>query len=233
MFVIPSVDIKEGKVVRIMRGDPRNVIISVDDPVKVAKTWVDKGAKFVHVVDLDAAFDLKSQTEIILDILEIGANFTVGGGIRDFDTAKIYIENGAWAVVISTMIFENTDDFEKLASKYPDKVIVALDFDEEFHVMIRGWKLKQKVKIFDMVELLRRNIKGFLFTSTFRDGTNLGIPKEHFRKITEFMPETGRISIASGGISSTEDLIFLKDCGFWGAVVGRAFYEGKINIFEI
>ncbi|MCS7214140.1 MAG: 1-(5-phosphoribosyl)-5-[(5-phosphoribosylamino)methylideneamino] imidazole-4-carboxamide isomerase [Candidatus Calescibacterium sp.] len=232
MFVIPSVDIKEGRVVRIFQGDPTKVILSENDPLEVSKRWLELGAKFIHIVDLDAVFGKEPQSQIISNILNLGVKATVGGGIRSFKTAEYYIKNGAWAVVVSTMIFENTRDFEKLLDKYPEKIIVALDFDENFKTATRGWKTLQK-EIFEITELFDKNFKGYLFTSIFRDGTGLGISKEHFKKIADFDFGKDKIKIASGGISSESDIMFLRFLGFWGAVVGRAFYEGKINIFEI
>lgn len=232
MLVIPAVDIKESKVVRIIRGDPRRTIISIDDPVEVSKKWFDRGARLIHIVDLDAALGFGNQFAIVEKVLRTGVKATVGGGIRDFKAAQMYIECGAWAVVISTMIFENPPDFEKLVGKYPDKVIVALDFDEDFRMAIRGWTEIRK-KIFELDDLFERNFKGYLFTSIFRDGTSLGISKKHFTDIAGFNFGANKIKIASGGICSREDLVFLRELGFWGAVVGRAFYEGKIDVFEI
>lgn len=232
MFVIPSVDIKEGKVVRILRGDPSNVIISLDNPLYVAKRWVELGAKFIHIVDLDAAFGLRSQAELVSKILELGINATVGGGIRDFKTVEFYIKSGAWAVVLSTLIFENQKDFQKILERFHQKIIVALDFDENFKAAKRGWTQKSQ-SIFELDWLYKENFKGYLFTSIFRDGTGMGIPRNHFKRISEFNFGSEKIKIASGGIGSKEDILFLKDLGFWGAVVGRAFYEGKLNFFEV
>lgn len=232
MFVIPSVDIKQGRVVRIRRGNPSDVIISIDNPVDVAKRWFELGAKFIHIVDIDAVFGSVLQVEIISKILALGISATVGGGIRDFKTAEFYIKNGAWAVVVSTMIFENLRDFEKLLEYFPEKVIVSLDFDEDFRAASRGWTQRSH-SIFELDWLYSKTFKGYLFTSVFRDGTGMGIPKDHFKRIAHFDFGSGKIKIASGGISSSEDIMFIKGLGFWGAIVGRSFYEGKINFFEV
>lgn len=231
MLVIPSVDIKDGKVVRILRGDPNNVLFSLENPVDVARAWRDRGAKLIHIVDLDGAIEGRNQKETIIRILNTGVNATVGGGIRDFATAKSYLEHGAWSIVVSTMPFENPGEFEKTLQEYADRVILALDFDEEFRLATRGWTTF-KERIFEL-KVIEKNFRGYLFTSIFRDGTNLGVPREHFKKISEFDFGGGKIKIASGGINSTDDLVFLRELGFWGAVVGRAFYEKKIDVFEI
>ncbi len=244
MIIIPSVDIKEGKVVRLVQGNPDKEIISIPNPEQVALMWKERGAKLIHVVDIDAAFGKENQTKIIEKVIKVGPKATVGGGIRDFKTAELYIKMGTYGIVLSTMFFENKKDFYKLQEKYPDKIILAFDFDEQFNISIRGWQNKVKLKLNDksqIEKLYLDKIKGFLFTAVFRDGTSKGIAMEHFRiisevfKITETKDEKKeeRIFIASGGISSYDDLKFLKNLGFWGAVVGRAFYEGKINIFEI
>jgi phosphoribosylformimino-5-aminoimidazole carboxamide ribotide isomerase len=244
MIIIPSIDIKEGKVVRLIQGNPDKEIISIPNPEQVAAMWKEKGAKLVHVVDIDAAFGKENQMKIIEKVINSGPKATVGGGIRDFKTAEFYIKMGAYAVVISTMFFENEKDFFKLQENYPDKIILALDFDEQFNISIRGWQNKAKLKLNDKSQIEKLNlykIKGFLFTAVFRDGTSKGVAREHFRTISEVFKITEtkdekkheRIFIASGGINSYDDLKFLKALGFWGAVVGRAFYEGKINVFEI
>jgi phosphoribosylformimino-5-aminoimidazole carboxamide ribotide isomerase len=222
MLVIPSIDIKEGRVVRLFQGQPDKEIISIPNPKEVAKMWNERGAKLVHIVDIDAAFGKENQVKIIEKVINSGPKATVGGGIRDFKTAELYIKMGAFAVVVSTMFFENKKDFMKLQELYPEKIILAFDFDENFCVSIRGWQNKTELSVADKSA------------------------KEHFQKISEVFKikevkekeekENGKdqkIFIASGGISSYEDLKFLKDLGFWGAVVGRAFYEGKINVFEI
>ncbi len=227
MFVIPSIDIKDGRVVRIVQGDPNREIISIDDPISVAQKWKDMGAKLIHIVDIDAAHDKQPQKKLIDQILKIGVKCTVGGGIRDRETASSYIRNGAWAVVVSTIIEEDPKEFMEIIKQFPQNVIVALDFDINFNLMIRGWKTTVRKNILS----LDIPVEKILFTATFTDGTGMGIPREHFKKITEKFKN--KLKIASGGIYSSEDLIFLKSLGFWGAIVGRAFYEGKINIFEI
>jgi len=249
MLVIPSIDIKEGRVVRLFQGQPDKEIISIPNPEEVAKMWNERGAKLVHIVDIDAAFGKENQVKIIEKVINSGPKATVGGGIRDFKTAELYIKMGAFAVVVSTMFFENKKDFMKLQELYPEKIILAFDFDENFCVSIRGWQNKTELSVIDKSKIEKldlEKIKGFLFTAVFRDGTSKGVAKEHFQKISEVFKikevkekekeekeKDQKIFIASGGISSYDDLKFLKDIGFWGAVVGRAFYEGKINVFEL
>ncbi len=235
MFVIPSLDIKDGKVVRLFKGDISREILSLSvSPVDVARLWIEKGAKFLHIVDINAAFERsEGQLDIIKEILALGVKATVGGGMRSFDKVRELVISGAWGVVISTLIFENKNEFQRIVREFGDKIMVALDFDENFFISIRGWKEKIKRTVFDVDDLIFMPIKGFIFTAVFRDGTCQGVPKEHFKKISEFFKDSGKILIASGGISSDDELIFLKSLGFWGAIVGRALYEGKIKVFEI
>lgn len=231
MFVIPSIDIKEGKVVRIYKGDPDKEIIAIDNPQSIAEIWKGKGARFLHIVDLDAVFGKQNQIELIKKILAVGVPSTVGGGIRNFEIAKRYIDLGAYAVVVSTMVIEAPAEFQRLIETFPNKVVLALDFDEDFRLATKGWKERSK-SIFDFLSAQYLSIRGFLFTAIFKDGTGEGIPKFHFKKISQEFSFKGKINIAAGGINSVEELYFLKELGFWGAVVGRAFYEGKINLFE-
>ena len=236
MLVIPSIDIKDGKVVRIFKGDPSKEIISLSSPYDVAVRWREKGARYFHIVDLSAVFSERKQNhfELIKKIISLGVPSSVGGGIRSIEDAKKYIDAGADSVVVSTMIEENPEEFVALAEKFTRKVLLALDFDEEFRFSLRGWREKSK-KIFEiMEEVADLPLRGFLFTAVFRDGTSKGIPREHFREISKLKGKLKEfVFIASGGVSMKEDLLFLKELGFWGAVVGRAFYEGKINVFEV
>ncbi|GBD03603.1 1-(5-phosphoribosyl)-5-[(5-phosphoribosylamino) methylideneamino] imidazole-4-carboxamide isomerase [bacterium HR19] len=235
MFVIPSLDIRDGKVVRLFKGDISREILSLNiSPVEVARLWIEKGARFLHIVDISAAFGRnQGQISIIKEILALGVRATVGGGVRSFDKVRELVSSGAWGVVISTLLFENKSEFQRIVREFGDKIMLALDFDENFFISIRGWKEKVKRTVFDVDDLIFMPVKGFIFTAVFRDGTGEGVPKEHFKKISEFFKDSGKILIASGGISSDEDILFLKSLGFWGAIVGRAFYEGKINVFEI
>jgi phosphoribosylformimino-5-aminoimidazole carboxamide ribotide isomerase len=236
MLVIPSIDIKDGKVVRIFKGDPSKEILSIPSPYDVALGWKEKGAKYFHLVDLNAVFGGQNQTEIIKNIISVGIPCSVGGGIRNIKIAEEYIISGADSIVVSTLI-ENYTEFLSLVEKFPKKVILALDFDENFRFALRGWEQKSEKKITDIIsDVSELPIGGFLFTAVFRDGTGEGVPREHFKHISEFLRSFENRDmkfIASGGITSVDDLNFLKELGFWGAVVGRAFYEGKINVFEI
>ncbi len=236
MLVIPSIDIKDGRVVRIFRGDPSKEIISLPSPYDVAVRWREKGARYFHIVDLNAVFSDRKQNhfEIIKKVISLGVPSSVGGGIRSIDNAKKYIDAGADSVVVSTMIVEKPDEFDALVRRFPQKVLLALDFDEEFRFSLKGWREKGK-NIFEVMEdVADLPLRGFLFTAVFRDGTNKGIPQEHFREISKFKDKLKEfVFIASGGVSTKEDLLFLKKLGFWGTVVGRAFYEGKINLFEV
>lgn len=224
MIVIPAVDIKGGRCVRVLKGDIEKEVLNAGDPVEVAHMWEKKGAEILHVVDLDAATGRGENRHVIKNILKsVKTKVQVGGGIRTLKEAEEILKWGAEKVVVSTIIAHNPDEFKKITKKLGESIIVAIDIAEDGTVMMKGWKEKY-------VEISRLQIDekiwGFIITAISKNGTLSGTDIELLKKTKSYL---GMFKvIASGGISSSDEIKKLENEGFFGVIVGRALYEGKI-----
>ena len=232
MEVIPAVDIMRGKVVRLVRGDPRRVSSyeHLGDPVSLARRWESEGARFIHIVDLDAALGMGRNLEAIESIVKsVTASVQVGGGIRSLDLARRLLLMGVKRVILGSLIFSDLSIVETLLEEFgDDRLVAALDHKGGV-IMIKGWGVSTGISVEDAAEKIRRlGVKLFLVTSIARDGTLLG-------------PDIGTLSrlcrrglkvIAAGGVRNIRDLLTLKRIGVHGVVIGKALYEGKISLSE-
>jgi len=222
MEVIPAVDIMKGKVVRLLRGDSK-LMSSYDhlgDPVHLAMRWEAEGARFIHVIDLDAALGIGRNLDVIEAIVNsVNVPIQVGGGIRDLEIARRLFSMGVERIIIGSLAFSDPSAVEALLDEFGAKrVVVALDHRRGI-VTIKD----------EAAENFRRlGVRLFLVTSVYRDGTLLGPDLE----ILSDLCRRGYEVIAAGGISSIEDLLSLKRLGVHGAVVGKALYEGRFSLNE-
>ncbi len=227
MKIIPAVDLLDGKVVRLVKGDPKNKIVYSDDPVGIAKKWESEGADALHVVDLDATLTRGSNASIVKKITEeVSIPVQVAGGIRSFDLAKRLLKS-VDRVVLGTLAYKEPASVEKLVKEFgSDRIVVAID-QMQGKVMINGWRKSAGINVLDAIRKFKEvDVRYFLLTSIDRDGTLLG-------------PDTGMLSkacsanvniIASGGISKNEDIIKVKQTGAYAVILGKALYDGKISI---
>jgi phosphoribosylformimino-5-aminoimidazole carboxamide ribotide isomerase len=232
MDVIPAVDIMKGKVVRLLRGDPKFVksYAHLGDPVTLARKWESEGARIIHVIDLDAALELGSNLEAIEEIVKaIKVPVQVGGGIRSLNRARTLLNKGVNKVILGSLAFEEPSTVKALLDEFgEDRVIVALD-NLDGIVRVQGWKTSAKVTVDDAIsKFSRMGVKFFLVTSVARDGTLSGPDFEGLERICR----QGISVIAAGGIRSLEDLLALKRLGVCGVVVGKALYEGSFTLDE-
>lgn len=231
MEVIPAIDLKDGQVVRLVRGDPRLLksYSYLGDPLSVAKVWINSGAKMIHIVDLDAALGYGSNLQIIEKMIKsFNVNFQVGGGIRSLDIAKNLFRMGAKRIIVGTMAFENKEALAKLLEEYSDeRIIVSLDhYGRE--VMLKGWKVYSKFDIFDAISnFLDSGVKVFLITSIKRDGT---LTSPDFNILSKICKIKNARIIAAGGVSKLEHLSILKRIGAYGVVIGKALYENRFTL---
>ncbi|WP_457623228.1 1-(5-phosphoribosyl)-5-[(5-phosphoribosylamino)methylideneamino]imidazole-4-carboxamide isomerase [Persephonella sp.] len=234
-FIIPAVDIKDGKAVRLYKGDPNAVTVYGTDPVSVAKQWEDKGAKHLHIVDLDGAFEGFPKNykivEKIIKNLSIPVEF--GGGLRNFEAVKRMFDIGIDKVVLGSLPYQNRTEFEKILDYFPEKTVVGIDA-KDGKVAVKGWVEKTEFtplefgKMFDDLA-----IWGFLYTDVNRDGSLEGPNIDGTKKLSENLNHP---VIASGGIGSIKDverLYELREYGIYGVIVGKALYEGKIKLEEL
>ena len=232
MLVIPSIDLMDGKVVRLLRGDPRQARFydDIGDPVTIAKTWESMGAQLIHVVDLDAALGRGDNVRIMREIIgAVKIPIQVGGGIRSIERARQLISLGAGRIVIGSLAFKDVNALEALLDEVgPERIVVALDHSMGI-VMIDGWRentgmeLREAAKIF-----IDMGVSFLLITSIQRDGSLTGPDIENLRKVLDL---NARV-MASGGIRCLEDIMALKELGVYGVIVGRALYEGRLDLRE-
>ena len=225
-------DLMSGRVVRLVGGRADRVLNfrGLQDPVAVAERWVEEGAELIHVVDLDAALDRGSNTDVILRIASrVDAEVQTGGGVRTLRKALELLEGGVWRIIVGTMAFRDREKLRKLLSSYgPERVAVAVDHSRGF-VRLRGWLEQTPITVVEAVEeLSAEGVEYFLVTDIERDGTLSGVKLDVLREVVE----TGVKAMAAGGVSTLDDLRRLKRLGVWGAVVGRALYEGRFTLRE-
>ena len=226
--VIPAVDIKNGKVVRLRQGRENEITFEAENPVRVAKNWIEKGAKVLHVIDLDGAFQGKLRHEReIREIISLGAEVHVGGGIRSLDLAEKLLNFGARRVILGTIAFERVDEVRKFAERWKDRVIIAID-TKQGKVAVRGWKEKTEISPLEFARIYEDCEVSFLYTNIDIEGLAMGINRENL----EFLRNIKRPFYVAGGISSIEDILFIKKLGARGAILGSALYMGKIKLEE-
>ena len=230
MKIIPAIDLMNGQVVRLYKGDPKQKTVYSDNPVEIAKKWEADGADMLHVVDLDATLGIGSNLSIIKKILEeISIPVEVAGGLRDesliLDVAKI-----SNRVVIGTLAFEDKELVKKLLlSLGPEKIVISVDH-KDGEIVIHGWQDSAGIKLIDAIkEFLEMGFTEFLLTNVSRDGTLEGPDLEFLEQACQ-LDNTN--VIASGGISNVDDVKDVKEKNAFGVILGKALYENKISIEE-
>lgn len=225
MKVIAAVDIMEGRVVRLVKGNPANKIEYSNDPVETAKKWELAGTDMLHVVDLDAAFSTGNNSKLIAKISEaVRIPLQIAGGIRSAEKVEEMLSI-ATRVVIGTMAYREQEVIRKLVKKNPGKIVISVD-QMNGTVMMKGWKESTGIRVADAIsQFIAIGIDEFLLTSIDRDGTLEGPDIKTLADASAF----ARI-IASGGVSSIEDVIKIKSVGCSSVIIGKAMYEGKVSI---
>jgi len=225
MKVIAAVDIMEGRVVRLVKGNPANKIEYSNDPIETAKKWELAGTDMLHVVDLDAAFSTGDNSELIAKISEaVRIPLQIAGGIRSAEKVEEMLSI-ATRVVIGTMAYREREVIRKLVKKNPGKIVISVD-QMNGTVMMKGWKESTGIRVADAIsQFIAIGIDEFLLTSIDRDGTLEGPDIKTLANASAF----ARI-IASGGVSSIEDVIKIKSAGCSSVIIGKAMYEGKVSI---
>ena len=230
MKIIPAIDLMDGQVVRLYKGDPKQKTVYSDDPIQIAKRWEADGADILHIVDLDATLGMGSNLPLIKKILdEISIPVEVAGGLRDeslvLDMAKI-----SNRIVIGTLAFKDKELLKKLlASLGHKKIVISVDH-KDGEIVIHGWQDGTGIKLIDSIkEFLEMGFTEFLLTNVNRDGTMQGPDLEFLEQACNL----GTINvIASGGISNVDDVKEVKEKNAFGVILGKALYENKISIKE-
>ncbi len=230
MMVIPAVDIKNKKCVQLIQGNPNKKHIELDDPLSVAERWINQGAEMIHLVDLDKAiYQTNTNEEVIKKIIKSASvPVQVGGGIRTVDDALNLIKIGAKKVILGTSAVKNPDIVEELSSKVGnEKIMVALDA-KDGKVVIKGWKEKTEYSPIEIGKILEDKGAGsILFTNVDVEGLLNGV---NVKPIMELVGALDIPIIASGGITTYDDLLKLKEVGVEGVVVGSAIYKNIMDL---
>ncbi len=230
MKIIPAIDLMNGQVVRLYKGDPNQKTVYSDNPLEVAKKWEANGADMLHLVDLDATLGRGSNLLIIKKILEqISIPIQVAGGLRDesilTDVSKI-----SNRIVLGTLAFKDKSILKKLLSNLgPEKIVISVDHIDG-KIVIHGWQKQTDIKLIDaMQEFLAMGFSEFLLTNVSRDGTLQGPDLEFLEQACQL--DKSHV-IASGGISNIKDVQDVKQKNAFGVILGKALYENKISIEE-
>ena len=234
MIVIPAVDIKNGKCVRLAQGRMDAETIFSDDPIAMALKWDIAGAEVIHVIDLDGAVEKhpRNLASIIEIVKQVNAIVQVGGGIRTLDTIEMYLNNGVQRVIIGTEAIRNPDLIKEACRLFPDQIVVGIDARDGL-VAIEGWTETTQTKAVDLAKTLEDcGVAAINFTDIHRDGMQTG------PNITETKRLAQAVSIpviASGGVSTLQDiknLLPLEPLGVIGVITGKALYSGTLNLKE-
>ncbi len=234
MIIFPAIDIKDGKVVRLFQGKFDEVTEYSGDPVVVAKNWQQKGAQWLHVVDLDGAKTGKMQNiDVIIAIAKkVSIPVQVGGGIRSREDVQRLIDGGVERVILGTRVISDRNFLVEMLALWKKKIAVSLDCADGF-VAQRGWTESSNVKAADFVKgLAGLNPACLIYTDIVRDGMLTGPDIVGLRALLSM---TEIPIVASGGVASIEDLKKLRALepeGLLGAIVGKAIYEGRVNLEE-
>lgn len=233
MDIIPAIDIREGKCVRLTKGVAGSETVYYENPMDAAMYWQNEmKAKRLHFVDLDAAIGLGDNSRLITDIIKnVKIKVQVGGGIRDIEKAIHYINAGADRVVIGTIAVKDPTFIPTLAKKLsPKQIIVSLDH-KNGKVAIKGWTEITSKSAYEMAKEFERNGAGYiLFSAVEADGTLLGPDIENTKK----MVESVKIPVyAAGGTRNRADIQALKEIGAYGVIIGKAFYEHHLDYRDL
>ncbi|GHE91682.1 1-(5-phosphoribosyl)-5-[(5-phosphoribosylamino) methylideneamino] imidazole-4-carboxamide isomerase [Aliiroseovarius zhejiangensis] len=231
MILYPAIDLKDGQCVRLLRGEMEAATVFNDDPAAQARAFQDAGCEWIHLVDLNGAFAGEpvngAAVEAILAAIDVPAQ--LGGGIRDMATIEGWIEKGLSRVILGTVAVENPDLVREAARAFPGKVAVGIDA-RNGRVATKGWATETDVMVTDLAKSFEdAGVAAIIYTDINRDGAMQGPNVE----ATAALARAVSIPvIASGGVSSLDDLIALRDCGasLNGAISGRALYDGAIDL---
>lgn len=230
--IIPAIDLRDGKAVRLYQGDYAQETVFDDDPVAVARRWEEQGASRIHVVDLDGArAGSPAQSAIVGAIAKaVGVPVQTGGGIRTLDDVSTLLALGIERVVLGTIAVENPDLVTDACRRHGEAIVIGIDA-RDGRVAVRGWREGSSINAIELArELIEGGAKRFIHTDIARDGTLEGpnlAAMEAFARAVAPVP-----AVASGGVSSVDDIRALASTGVEGVIVGRALYTGAVSLSE-
>lgn len=231
MLIFPAIDLYGGKAVRLYKGDYNQMTLYSDDPVSVARDFEARGAKWVHLVDLEGA---RNGTTPNIEVVRAIANSTllsceIGGGIRDMATVERYFEAGVARVILGTAAVTDEAFLAAAVAKYGERIAVGADI-KDGKIAIKGWIEKSDIDAYDFCEKMQSmGVKTIICTDISKDGAMKGANHSLYRTLSE---KYDMQLVASGGVSSMEDVERLAELDIYGAIIGKAYYTGAIALDE-
>lgn len=233
MLLIPAIDIKDGKCVRLRQGKMDEVTVFADDPAEIAARWIEQGARRIHVVDLDGALNGEpTNAEVVKRICEVSGSVPVqvGGGIRDEDTVEAYLAAGVQYVVIGTKAVTAPHFVADLCVEFPSHIIVGLDA-KNGKVAIDGWSKLSNHGVIDLAQHFERDgVEAIIYTDISKDGMMQGASLDSTRELASQITIPVILSGGVSGMADIEAACDLQDDGVMGAIIGRALYEGDLDL---
>ena len=232
----PAIDIKNGKCVRLLFGDLEKETIYGDNPLDKAIWFVDQGAEWIHIVDLDGAVKGKNENKVVIQkILKTLSNkvkIQIGGGIRDIETMDFWIQNSAERIILGTLATENSEFIQNLDKRYYKKIIIGADVRDGM-IASHGWINQSKINAIDLMNKFNPSIiNSVIYTDISKDGSLKGVSLNQTRRFAKSIPHS---VIASGGVGSIEEIQKLSSeisNGIVGVIIGRALYEKKFTFVD-
>ncbi|MBQ5834239.1 MAG: 1-(5-phosphoribosyl)-5-[Clostridia bacterium] len=229
MLLFPAIDLYEGKAVRLLKGDYANMTVYSDRPLEIARDFEAAGAKYIHMVDLEGARD--GSTPNLLTVAEVAEKtdlfVEIGGGIRNMETVERYFSVGVDRVILGTAAVTDERFLKEALDRYGERIAVGVDI-KDGAVAIRGWTESSGVDAFAFCEKMQKmGVHTLICTDISKDGAMMGTNRELYRMLSE------RFSlqiVASGGVSDIDDVTALSDLGLYGAIIGKAYYTGAIDL---
>lgn len=231
MLLFPAIDLYEGQAVRLYKGDYNEKTVYSDNPVEIGLDFKASGATCIHIVDLEGAKTGETPNlSLILNIKKKTGLFTeVGGGIRSLDTVGKYLDNGIDRVILGTAAVKDESFLKEAIDKYGDKIAVGIDIKDN-NVAIKGWTEDSGINAFDFFSKMQNlNVKTIICTDISKDGAMQGTNRELYKELSE---KFSMQIIASGGVSTLDDIKALNDMNLYGAIIGKAYYTKAINLKE-
>ena len=229
MLILPAIDLYDKKAVRLYKGDYEQMTVYSNNPLEIAKDFEKKGATFVHLVDLEGA---KNGTTPNIDIVRKIADYTsldieIGGGIRDEETIKKYLDLGVTRVILGTAAVTDSEFLERVTAKYKSSIAVGVDLKDGY-VAIKGWTEKSQKTADEFFSYLSSiGVKTVICTDISKDGAMEGTNRALYKELSE---KYSMDIVASGGVSSLEDIEALREMNLYGAILGKAYYIGAVDL---
>jgi phosphoribosylformimino-5-aminoimidazole carboxamide ribotide isomerase len=229
MEIFPAIDLYDKKAVRLLKGDYNKMTVYSDNPSNIAKDFENCGAKFIHIVDLQGAKDGNTPNlDVVLKIKNsTKLSCEIGGGIRNMETVSKYLDAGIDRVILGTAAVENREFLVEAIKKYKNRIVVGVDVKDGF-VAVKGWLEKSKYTLFNFCKQMQElGVDTIICTDISKDGAMQGTNVDMYKKLKD---EYSMKIIASGGVSSIEDILKLKNLGIYGAIIGKAYYTKAIDL---